>query len=89
MRIWLACLGVLMLAVTGGWSSQNSSSDRTTLIIVMGAPGEAEYGSNFVRQASLWEKAGQQANCRRITLGLEGSETNDFERLRQTLESEP
>jgi hypothetical protein len=60
------------------------------VILVVGAPGEAEFGSNFVRQASLWAKACQQADCLRITLGLDdASQTSDFERLKQTLEAEP
>ena len=71
-------------------ASQNSSTNQTTVIIVVGAPGEAEFGSNFVRQASLWQKACEQSDCRRITLGLDDSgQTNDFERLKQTLEFEP
>jgi hypothetical protein len=64
--------------------------DQTTVILVVGAPGESEFGSNFVRQASLWEKACERAECRRITLGLDaGRQTNDFERLREILEAEP
>jgi hypothetical protein len=70
-------------------ASQVSNDNRTTVIIVVGAPGEAEFGTNFVRQASIWEKTCQQANCRRITLGLDASQTNDFETLKQTFESEP
>ncbi|MBI3852408.1 MAG: hypothetical protein HY298_19300 [Verrucomicrobia bacterium] len=63
---------------------------RPTVILVVGAPGEPEFGSNFVRQASLWEKACQQADCRQIALGLDdGGQTNDFDRLKQTLELEP
>jgi len=70
-------------------ASQDSSTDRATVIIVVGAPGEAEFGSNFVRQASLWEKACESAECRCITLGLDdASQTNDFARLKQTLEAE-
>ena len=80
----------MVSSVIAGRASRDPSTDRTTVIIVVGAPGEAEFGSNFVRQASLWEKACERAQCRRITLGLDATaQTNDFERLRQTLEGEP
>jgi len=71
-------------------ASQTNLSDHPTLILVIGAPGEAEFGSNFVQQATLWQKAGVEGNCNEITLGLEGSsQTNDYEQLRQTLSAEP
>jgi hypothetical protein len=89
MKRWLVQLAILVLAATTGRASQNSAPDRTTVIIVVGASGEAEFGSNFVRQASVLERACQQADCRRITLGLDAGQTNDFERLKQTLEAEP
>jgi len=60
------------------------------VILVVGAPGEAEFGSNFVRQATLWQQACAKADCRQITLGLDTvSQTNDYEILRQTLAAEP
>jgi hypothetical protein len=59
-------------------------------MIVVGAAGEAEFGSNFVRQASLWELACAQGDCRKIILGLDKpSQTNDHQRLKQTLQAEP
>jgi len=67
-----------------------ASSDRATVILVVGAPGEAEFGSNFVRQATLWQQACAKADCRQITLGLDTvSQTNDYELLHQTLAAEP
>jgi hypothetical protein len=83
-------MALLVATAIAAGASQNTAIDKTTVIIVVGAPGEVEFGTNFVRQASLWEKACQQADCRRITLGLdEAGQTNDFQRLQQTLEAEP
>ena len=82
-------LTLVVFAAIAGRASQDSFTDRTTVIVVVGAPGEAEFGNNFARQANIWEKACQQADCRRITLGLDASQTNDFETLKQTLEAEP
>ena len=90
LRAWLAMLALLLLIAFEARASQDSSSNQTTVIIVVGAAGEAEFGTNFVRQATLWERACQQAGCREITLGLDAaSQTNDFENLKQALASEP
>lgn len=67
-----------------------ASEDRTTVILIIGAPGQAEYTSNFLRQATLWQKASAEASARTVTLGLDSrSGTNDYELLRQTLAEEP
>jgi hypothetical protein len=64
-------------------------SNQTTVILVIGAPGEAEYRSNFVRQATLWEKACAQAACRSLTIGLDTSNSvADLDRLRENLAAE-
>jgi len=65
-------------------------SNSTTVVVVVGAPGEPEFGTNFVQQASLWQAACARADCRCVTLGLEPeSQTNDFSLLQQTLGAEP
>ncbi len=69
-------------------ASVDLSPARATVVIVVGAPGEAEFGSNFVRQASLWQKACEQANLHQITIGLSTS-TNDAEALKEALLLEP
>jgi len=79
-----------MLTVIGLISARGQdSSSQSTLIIVVGAAGEAEFGSNFVRQATLWQKA-RPDTWREVTIGLgEPNATNDdFTQLKQTLESE-
>jgi len=78
-------------------------TNHTTVLIVVGASGEAEYGSNFVRQASLWQSACERAGARPITLGLDAGlplpegegrgegalQTNDLALLQQALADEP
>jgi hypothetical protein len=72
------------------FASVDLSSDRASVIIVVGAPGEAEFGSNFVQQASLWQKACAQANLHQTTIGLNApTGTNDYEDLKQALLLEP
>ncbi|HWX19967.1 MAG TPA: hypothetical protein VN578_08690 [Candidatus Binatia bacterium] len=66
------------------------AADRTGVILVVGAPGEPEFATNFVRQASLWETACARAECRHITIGLAPNGlTNDYDLLKQTLAAEP
>ena len=67
-----------------------SATNQTTVIVVVGAPGDAEFGSNFVHQADLWTKACSQAGCRQLTIGLEEEGlTNDYDRLKLVLSEEP
>jgi hypothetical protein len=81
---------VLVLATSTACGSSHLSTNGTSVIIVVGAAGEAEFGSNFVHQAVLWDSACQKAGCRVLTIGVDsGSETNDFETLKQALASEP
>ena len=66
-----------------------SSDNATRVILVVGAPGEAEFGSNFLHQASLWQAACASANAHCTTLGLQPeSQTNDLVLLQQTLAEE-
>jgi len=71
-------------------SISQSGSNATTVILIIGAPGEPEYGTNFLQQANLWESACAQAHCRCITLGLDSAgPTNDYVLLHETLDAEP
>lgn len=67
-------------------------ADQPTVVLVVGAQGEEEYGSNFLRQATLWKEACAKTGTRPVTLGLEsesGGATNDLERLKQILAEQP
>lgn len=71
-------------------SEQATIPTRPTFLIVIGAPGDKEFGSNFVRQSDLWQKACSQIDCRKVTIGLsDASKTNDLEVLRKALTDEP
>lgn len=63
---------------------------RATVIVVVGAPGESEYGSNFLRQATLWQQACSQGQARALTIGIEyPAGTNDHDLLKATLAELP
>ncbi|MBN8248317.1 MAG: hypothetical protein J0L84_12860 [Verrucomicrobia bacterium] len=60
------------------------------MILVVGAAGEAEFGTNFVRQAEAWTRAGESAGATVTQIGLgDPSGTGDRERLQALLASEP
>jgi hypothetical protein len=66
------------------------STDTPTAILVIGAPGETEFGSNFLRQAQVWQKACTQGECRSLSIGSDvQTQTNDFDLLKQVLAAEP
>src|SRR5438093_537704 len=61
--------------------------DRPTVLVVVGAPGEAGYGTNFSRWAGLWEKASRDGGAKFVCLGLGETKetTTDLEQLKTTL----
>src|SRR5262245_39841879 len=73
--IWLSSFMVL---------SAVAAEPSSTVVLVIGAAGEAEYGSNFVHQAELWKKACSEANAKQIVIGLDKEgHTNDYEQFKQ------
>src|SRR4051812_41760103 len=50
--------------------SSGTVPTRPTFLLVIGAPGDTEYGSNFLRQADLWQKACAKVDCRKVVVGL-------------------
>jgi hypothetical protein len=84
----VALMSLLLLPVAAPLAA--SPPDRPIVLLVIGAPGEPEFGSNFVRQATLWQAACTQGDCRQITIGLDPpSQTNDYDLLKQALAAEP
>ena len=67
-----------------------SFTNATTVLVVVGAPGAPEFGSNFLHQATVWQAACAQADCQCLLLGQgTDSPTNDFSLLEQTLATQP
>lgn len=62
----------------------------TTVILVTGAPGEAEYAAQFDNQADQWRVAAEKGGARVITIGtgVESPTTSDAESLRTILAAE-
>ena len=70
-------------------SPTNSPAGAATLIIVVGAAGEDEFGKRFEQWAGNWEKSGRTAGAMQITIGLKPiTGSSDRESLKQTLAAE-
>ncbi len=84
-----------LLVFFAAWLAQDtaassSEEDRPTVIVVVGAPGEEEFGQSFARSTDHWEKAARAAGIKPITLGLKKTERpTDLEHLKQILLDEP
>ncbi len=80
--------GVSYLAPASSLSSPRE--DRTSVILVIGAPGGDEYATNFLRRADHWQSASTRAGARLATIGVGPCPlTNDYAFLKQTLGDEP
>lgn len=65
------------------------AADRPTVIIVVGAPGEEDYGRRFAEWAGLWEKAAKLGGAKPIVIGLATNEpVSSREQLQQALAAE-
>jgi hypothetical protein len=66
------------------------SADRPTVVVVVGAQGESDYGAGFAHQAEQWKKLGERAGAKHVVVGLttETSGSSDRERLKQALADE-
>lgn len=85
---WVAMVVFLFPGIHS--NASEPAEPRATVILVVGAPGESEYGSNFVQQATLWQNAGKQADARVLTIGLDyPSGTNDCDLLKALLTDLP
>lgn len=60
-----------------------------TVLLVSGAPGEAEFATNFVEQVTLWQQAIETAGARKLEVGHTAGSTNDLAELKQLLQAEP
>jgi hypothetical protein len=80
----LAALGTTML------TAAPDDAGRATVIVIAGAPGEAEFASEFVAQTEAWAKTSAQAGAKHVEIGGEavGTET-DRDRVKQALDDEP
>jgi len=76
---WALLTGVLTFAVGARQAYGAAAQDpqRATVIVVVGAAGTPEYGSQFAEWAGLWEKACTKGDARFAAIGLDKVEEAD------------
>jgi hypothetical protein len=66
-----------------------AETDQPTVILVVGAAGEPEFGSNFVQQLQLWDKICNRAEAKVVRIGLDtNNPPEDHALLKQALAAE-
>ncbi len=90
-RTLLFCAACLFMAGHDrALSAESNSDDRATVIVVVGAAGEEEFGKNFAAWAENWRKAATAGGAKFVPIGLAPPDgTNDITHLQQALDTEP
>ena len=87
---------LLLLILFAGLYQQNvcalESSQKQTVIVIVGAGGTPQYQADFTLSASLWEKACKEGNANFISIGLHPTDNttdmNDLKLLEQTINNQ-
>jgi len=79
----IAAVLALLAAVT-----PPASEGRTSVIVVVGAPGNPEYGSRFAAWAATWKQACAKADAALTLVGLDAGGAPDHQRLAEALARE-
>jgi hypothetical protein len=88
-RRLLASLAGATLALVTSSAGASAAADLPSVILVLGAAGEADYGSNFTSQAQLWVNVCRQGGASVTQIGLgAASEPGDHDLLRKQLAAE-
>ena len=82
---------VSLTALMAGTWAEAATAEQRTLLIVLGAEGEADYKAVFAAQVPLWEKAAAQAGAKPVVIGAapEIETETDWAQIKRTLEAEP
>ena len=88
-RCWMfpiiLCVAICFLPV----SSKAQTNEQRTLVLVIGAAGEAEYGEQFSTAANLWKEAAAKGGLQTFVIGEEkDNPENDRARLVGALTNE-
>ena len=77
-------------ALPSARGSQQDYQQKPTIIVVVGAGGNQQYGADFAEWAGLWEKACSKADARFSVIGMdEVKDSDDRARLQEILAREP
>ncbi len=93
LRDSVLCIAFFCLVGSGVSSAQpatTNANDQATVVVVVGAAGEGEFGKSFAAWAENWRKAAAAGGAKFVSIGLTPPDgTNDLAYFRQALEAEP
>ena len=76
----------LLLLCSAGWVEPVVETPQSTVLVVVGANGNEEYGQQFRQWAGRWSDAAKRGHANFVSIGLEAAEkTDDRELLKQRL----
>jgi len=89
-RLFIAALCLWTWGAMGNGAEGTNRNGRATVMVAVGAAGEAEFGKEFAKWAELWTKAIEKAGAKQVTVGLAPTNARtDAALLQQALASEP
>jgi hypothetical protein len=81
---WLFLLMMLLLPAV----SPAQTNEQRTLVLVVGAAGEPEYGKQFSAWADLWKQAAAKGGLQTFVIGEDKDDENDCSRMTGILTNE-
>jgi hypothetical protein len=78
----------LLLALSCSFLAHAQTNAQRSLVIVIGAPGEPEYGEQFAASADLWKRAGTNGGFNISVIGESANTENDRAELLGVLTNE-
>ena len=87
-RIATAIVLFFLTCCSFGGAALASTESRQSVIVVVGAEGESDFGKQFGTWSSRWEEAAKQADARLIRIGGITSDKPDRQMLEETLAHE-
>jgi hypothetical protein len=88
-KSWRVSLALLAASVCAAEPATPAAGDAATVIVVVGAAGEEEYGTVFAEEADHWEQASAKGGAKCVTIGRAApGPATDYDLLKHALESE-
>jgi hypothetical protein len=86
--VFLCLMGVGW--ITSAFANGATAENRSTVLVVVGAAGEEEFGRDFEKCAQELEKASARAGARHLVIGLGSTnDATDLSLLKKAIASEP
>jgi hypothetical protein len=90
MKRWFPLALILLVSVgLPTFAQEAPAAPRTSVIVVVGAAGEEQFGEEFSTWAKQWEEAAAKAGVECTVIGREAAPPTDRDRLRQALAKQP